>query len=71
MFVTHDATQVFPMAWLIYKYAISVAFVKDNATSSIWYFENHVFCAKRKEVDPIKLNFSVTNKCFDRTQIYD
>ena len=33
-----------------------MAFVEDNATvSSIPYFENHVFFAKPKEVDPIKL----------------
>ena len=35
-----------------------VAFVKDNATmSSRRCFENHIsyFCAKAKEVDPIKL----------------
>ena len=33
---------------------IFVAFVEDNATmSSIGYFENHVFCANPKEVDPI------------------
>ena len=33
-----------------------MAFVEDNATkSSIRYIENHVsFCAKPKEVDPIK-----------------
>ena len=31
----------------------------------------YVFCAKPKEVDPIKLNFSMTNKCFDTTQIYN
>ena len=39
---------------------VFVGFVKDNATlSSILYFENHciVFCAKPKEVDPIKLIF--------------
>ena len=38
--------------------SIFVAVVEDNATmSSIRYFENHVsyFCAKPKEVDPIKL----------------
>ena len=35
---------------------IFVAFVEDNAKmSSIGYFENHVFCAKPKEVDPIKV----------------
>ena len=28
----------------------------------------NVFCAKPKEVDPIKLGFSVTNKCFDTNQ---
>ena len=27
-----------------------------------------VFCAK--EVDLIKLNFSMTNKCFDSTQVH-
>ena len=39
-------------------FSVFVAFVKDNATmSSIQYFENCVlyFCAKPKEVDPIKL----------------
>ena len=38
---------------------IFVAFVEDNATkSSIPYFENqYVFCAKPKEIDPIKLIF--------------
>ena len=35
---------------------IFVSFVENNATmSSIRYFENHIFCAKAKEVDPIKL----------------
>ena len=36
------------------------------------YFEKHVsyFCAKPKKVDPIKLNFFMTNVCFDSTQIY-
>ena len=29
-----------------------------------------VFCAKPKEVNPIKLRFSMTNKCYDSTQIY-
>ena len=28
-----------------------------------------VFCAKPKEVDPIKLNFSMTNKCLSTIQI--
>ena len=30
-----------------------------------------VFCTKPKEVDPINLNVSTTNKCFDSTQIYN
>ena len=32
--------------------------------------ENHVtyFVQKPREVNPIKLNFSMTNKCFDNTQ---
>ena len=30
-----------------------------------------VFCAKPKEIDPIRLNFYRTNKYFDSTQIYD
>ena len=30
-----------------------------------------VFCAKPKEVDPTKLIFSMTNNCFDCTQIYN
>ena len=53
---------------------VFMAFVEDNATlSSIPYFENHVsyFCAKPKEVDPINLNFCMTNNCFDITQIYN
>ena len=29
----------------------------------------NVFCAKPKEVERIELNFSMTNKCFDTTQI--
>ena len=52
---------------------IFVAFVEDNSfVSSIPYFENRVryFCAKPKEVDPINLNFCMTNKCFNSTQIY-
>ena len=44
----------------------------------VWYYDFNtvfwklciVFCAKPKEVDPIKLNFDMTNKCFDSTQIY-
>ena len=39
---------------------VFVAFVESNATmSSICYFENNesYFCAKLKEVDPIKLLF--------------
>ena len=46
-----------------------VAFVADNATmSSIPYFENHVrCCAKPKEVEPMNLNFYMTNKRFDST----
>ena len=28
----------------------------------------NIFCAKPKEVDPIKVNFSMTNTCFDTTQ---
>ena len=51
-----------------------VAFLEDNATMTlIRYFEKKkkksciVFCAKPKEVDPIKLNFSMTIKCFDKT----
>ena len=28
-------------------------------------------CEKAKEVNPIKINFSFTNKCFDSNQIYD
>ena len=38
--------------------SVFVAFVAENATlSSKGYFENHIssFCAKPKEVDPIKL----------------
>ena len=51
-----------------------VAFVEDNATMSlIRYFEKSciVFCAKPKEVDPIKLNFCITkiSKCFSSTEI--
>ena len=30
-----------------------------------------VFCAKPKEVILIKINFSMTNKCFDSTQMYN
>ena len=52
-----------------------VAFVEDNATmSSIWYFQNHVWlevCAKPKEVNPSRLNFSMTNNGLDGTQIYN
>ena len=60
---------------LIYTIRISVfvAFCGDNATtSSKRYFENHyiVLCAKPKEVNPVKLNFCMTNKCLDITQIY-
>ena len=49
-----------------------MAFVEDNATmNSIPYFENSckIFCAKPKEVDSINLNFCMTNKRFDSTQI--
>ena len=29
-----------------------------------------VVCEKPKEINPIKLNFYLTNKCFDSTRIY-
>ena len=52
-----------------------VSFVEDNTIlNSIRYFENHVhniLCVKPEEVDPIELNFSMTNKYFDTTQIYN
>ena len=42
--------------------------------SLILYFVNRVscivFCAQPMEVGPTKLNFNVTKKCFDSTQIY-
>ena len=55
---------------------VFVAFVKDNATKSsipfIFFFKScKIFCAKPKEVDPSNLNFCLTNKCFDSTQIYN
>ena len=31
----------------------------------------NVFCAKPKKINPIKLNFCMTNKCFESTQISD
>ena len=51
---------------------IFVAFVEDKATmNSVGYFESHVsYLCKTDEVDPIKLNFCMTNKCFDSIQIY-
>ena len=51
---------------------IFVTFVEDNDTmNSILYFKNHVFCAKPKEVTKsLKLNFSLTNNCFDLSETY-
>ena len=46
-----------------------VAFVVDNATmTSKRYFKiMHPILYKMKEVNPIKVNFSMTSKCFDST----
>ena len=51
------------------------ALVEDKPTMClIRYFKNHVsyfvvFCAKPKEVDPIKLTFYTINKCINSTKI--
>ena len=52
---------------------LAVAFVEENGChyefNSVFYKSCNVFCAKSKEVKPDKLNFSMTNKCFDSTEI--
>ena len=42
---------------------------EDNATLSILKIMYRMLC-KTGEVNPVKLNFSMTNKCFDTTLIY-
>ena len=48
-----------------------VAFVEDNTIMSLYCILKILYpiCAKPKEVDPIKLHFSMTNKYFDSTRI--
>ena len=52
---------------------IFLAFVEENATEFNTVFRKSCisFCAKPKEVNPIKLNFTMTNKYFDSTQTYN
>ena len=58
---------------IIYKIDTKCVCIKQyhHEFNTVFRKSRVVFCAKPKKVNPIKPDFSMTNKCFDSTQIYN